>query len=642
MLDKNTIIGLVLIFAVFIGYGIWSAPSAEEKAAMKAKQDSIIRVAEQKAIEAKALQIQDSINQLSNDSINVLNQDSINLSSFGAFAQSSIGNNDTITISNDLIEVKFSSLGAMIKQVTLKNYSTYSKQPVRIFDKNNYGLNLSVGQNIVRTEDLYFEPTINNKPITQPISVKGKDSVVIVFRAKVLSDSLKESFLEYNYVVRGDDYRVGYNILFNNLQGIVTDQGSIEMLWNSDLRVQEKDAKVERNNSSIYYLLKDEVDYLKENGTDDKKDENGIQIKWVSYKQQFFSTAIITNSIPFASATMQTKTENRPAKDSTYLRSMQSLLNLPFDGDEKQSVYNMDFFFGPNKYGIISDYNIDMEEIIPLGWGFFLLQWVNRFVIIPVFDFLSGFGWNMGIVILVLTILVKIILFPLAYKSYSSSAKMRVISPEVQKLNEKYPKQEQAMEKQKAVMALYKRAGINPMAGCLPMLLQFPILVAMFRFFPASIELRQQSFLWADDLSSYDSILNLPFEIPFYGSHVSLFCLLMTIAQIFYTRMTMKQQQGTTQMPGMKVMMYLMPIFMLFMLNKFSSALNYYYFISMCFTFLQVWVIGKTINGQKVLDRLKANQNMPIKKSKWQERMEALEKQNRTLVEQRQKQQKRR
>ena len=231
---------------------------------------------------------------------------------------------------------------------------------------------------------------------------------------------------------------------------------------------------------------------------------------------------------------------------------------------------------------------------------------------------------------------------PTTTKKNMLDSMQAAFTPEIQKINEKYPKQEQAMEKQKAVMALYKRAGINPMAGCLPMILQFPILVAMFRFFPASIELRQQSFLWADDLSSYDSILDLPFEIPFYGSNVSLFCLLMTIAQIFYTKMTMKQQQGTTQMPGMKVMMYMMPIFMLFMLNKFSAALNYYYFISLCFTFIQVWVIGKTINRQKVLDTLKANQNKPIKKSKWQERMEALEKQNRSLVEQRQRQQNKR
>lgn len=643
MLDRNTLIGLVLIFGVFIGYGILSAPSEEEKAAIKAKQDSIIRVQEKIALQAKTIQIQDSLAQLTNDSTQTtLNQDSINLSVFGAFASCSQGTNNTIKVSNELFEVDFSTLGALVKQVTLKNYTTYGKQPVKLFDKNTYGLNLTVGQNIVRTENLYFEPTIDNKPITKPIEVKGNDSVVIVFKAKVQADSLKTASLDFRYVIRGNDYRIGYDILFDNLKGIVTDQGSVEMGWNSDLRVQEKDAKVEVKNSSIYYLLKDEVDYLKENGSDDKKEENGIPIKWVSYKQQFFSTALITNNDSFASATMQTITEKRPAKDSTYLRTMQSLLTLPYDGDAAKNEIKMDFFFGPNKYGVISDYNINMEEIIPLGWGFFLLQWVNRFVIIPVFDFLSGFGWNMGIVILILTILVKIVLFPLAYKSYSSSAKMRVIQPEIQKINEKFPKQEQAMEKQKSVMALYKRAGINPMAGCLPMLLQFPILVAMFRFFPASIELRQQSFLWADDLSSYDSIVNLPFEIPFYGSNVSLFCLLMSVAQIFYTRMTMKQQQGTTQMPGMKVMMYMMPVFMLFMLNQFSAALNYYYFISLCFTFIQVWVIGKTINQQKVLDTLKANQNKPIKKSKWQTRMEDLEKKNRTLVEQRQKQQNKR
>ncbi|MFA6200859.1 MAG: membrane protein insertase YidC [Bacteroidales bacterium] len=641
MLDKNTIIGLVLIFGIFIGYGLWTAPSEQERAAIKAKQDSVIRVQEKLALEAKAHTIKDSVDLVSQDStLSSTEQDSVRLTEFGAFASCAKGEKDTITIANDLFEIKFSTLGGIVEQVTLKDYLSYGKKPVILFDKNTYGLNLSVGQNIVRTEDLYFEPTINNKPITQPINIKGDDSVVLVFKAK--AEGAQGSTLEFRYIIRGNDYRVGYNVAFNNLKGIVTDQTSIEMVWNSDLRVQEKDRSVELKNSSIYYYLKDEVDYLKENGPDDKADENGIPIKWISYKQQFFSTALIANKEQFSSAQMQTVTENRPAKDSNYLRSMKSVLSIPFDGDKQKSEFSMDFFYGPNKYGIISDYDIDMERIIPLGWGFFLMQWVNRFAIIPVFDFLSQFDWNMGIVILILTILVKIVLFPLAYKSYSSSGKMKVLQPEIKKISEKYPKQDQAMEKQKATMALYKRAGINPMAGCLPMLLQFPILIAMFRFFPASIELRQQSFLWADDLSSYDSIVNLPFDIPFYGSNVSLFCILMTVAQIFYTRMTMQQQQGTNQVPGMKVMMYLMPVFMLFMLNKYSAALNYYYFISMCFTFLQVWAIRKTINEDKVLATLKANQNKPMKKSKWQERMEALEKQSRAVSEQRQKQQNKR
>jgi YidC/Oxa1 family membrane protein insertase len=259
-----------------------------------------------------------------------------------------------------------------------------------------------------------------------------------------------------------------------------------------------------------------------------------------------------------------------------------------------------------------------------------------------VFDFLQSFGWSMGLIIFLLTVLVKLVLFPLAYKQYASSAKMRVIAPEVQKINEKYPKQEQAMQKQQAVMNLYKRAGIKPMAGCFPMLIQFPILVAMFRFFPASIELRQQSFLWADDLSAYDSILNLPFNIPFYGDHVSLFCLLMTIAQLVYTHITMKQQAQTQTMPGMKFMMYFMPIMLLFFLNSQSAALNYYYFVSLCFTFLQMFIIQKTIDEKKILQRLEANSKKPMKKSKWQQRIEALEKQNQAILEERKKQQQRR
>jgi YidC/Oxa1 family membrane protein insertase len=405
--------------------------------------------------------------------------------------------------------------------------------------------------------------------------------------------------------------------------------------------MKEKDGSVENKSTSVYYLLKDEVEYLKENGVDDKKEENGVPVKWISYKQQFFSTALISNTGEgFISSTMQSQTE-KGQKDN-YLRTMSSNISIPYDEEKNHFVYDMEFFFGPNKYAVISDYELQMEEIIPLGWGFFLLQWINRFVIIPVFDFLQSFGWSMGLIILILTILVKLVLFPLAYKQFASTAKMKVIAPEVQKINEKYPKQEQAMQKQQAVMNLYKRAGIKPMAGCLPMLIQFPILVAMFRFFPASIELRQQSFLWADDLSTYDSILNLPFNIPFYGNHISLFCLLMTVAQLIYTHISMKQQAQTQTMPGMKFMMYFMPIMMLFIFNSFSAALNYYYFISLCFTFLQMFIIRKTIDEKKVLQRLEANAKKPLKKSKWQQRIEALEKQNQAILEERKQQQQRR
>lgn len=658
MIDKKTIIGLVLIFAVF---GVWmyvSQPSEEERAKIKQKQDSAIAAsmrAEQEAEKAERLsedaekKEQADIKQLAqaaegNDSL-ATEARRILSNQFGAFSEAALNKEQHLTIENELLKADLTSLGANIEQVTLKEYKTYHKDNVRFFTENgnSYGLNLSIGSKVLRTNELNFEVFVNDKPYTggEKLSVKGKDSLVVSMRLYADADTLTRNrgYLEYRYTLRGDDYRIGYSIITNNLEKVITDRNTLEFVWNSKLRLKEKDGNVERKNSSIYYLLKDEVEYLKENGADDQKEENGIPIKWVSFKQQFFSTALIAESSnDFAYAKMQTITEK--GQHDKYLRTMKADLNIPFDGDKEYFKYDMNFFFGPNKYSVVSDYNIDMEQIIPLGWGFFLLHWINRFVVLPVFNFLQQFGWSMGIIILVLTILVKLVLFPLAYKSYSSSAKMRVIAPEVQKINEKYPKQEQAMQKQQAIMNLYKRAGINPMAGCLPMLLQFPILVAMFRFFPASIELRQQSFLWADDLSSYDSILDLPFNIPFYGAHISLFCLLMTVAQIFYTRITMKQQPQNNAMPGMKFMMYFMPVMMLFILNSQSAALNYYYLISLCITFIQMFAIQKSINGEKVLKRLEANSKKPLKKSKWQQRIEALEKQNQALMAERQKRKK--
>lgn len=658
MIDKKTIIGLVLIFAVF---GVWmyvSQPSEEERAKIKQKQDSAIAAsmrAEQEAEKAERLsedaekKEQADIKQLAqaaegNDSL-ATEARRILSNQFGAFSEAALNKEQHLTIENELLKADLTSLGANIEQVTLKEYKTYHKDSVRFFTENgnSYGLNLSIGSKVLRTNELNFEVFVNDKPYTggEKLSVKGKDSLVVSMRLYADADTLTRNrgYLEYRYTLRGDDYRIGYSIITNNLEKVITDRNTLEFVWNSKLRLKEKDGNVERKNSSIYYLLKDEVEYLKENGSDDQKEENGIPIKWVSFKQQFFSTALIAESSnDFAYAKMQTITEK--GQHDKYLRTMKADLNIPFDGDKEYFKYDMNFFFGPNKYSVVSDYNIDMEQIIPLGWGFFLLHWINCFVVLPVFNFLQQFGWSMGIIILVLTILVKLVLFPLAYKSYSSSAKMRVIAPEVQKINEKYPKQEQAMQKQQAIMNLYKRAGINPMAGCLPMLLQFPILVAMFRFFPASIELRQQSFLWADDLSSYDSILDLPFNIPFYGAHISLFCLLMTVAQVFYTKITMKQQPQNNAMPGMKFMMYFMPVMMLFILNSQSAALNYYYLISLCITFIQMFAIQKSINGEKVLKRLEANSKKPLKKSKWQQRIEALEKQNQALMAERQKRKK--
>ena len=656
-MDKKTIIGLVLIFAVMTAWMYMIQPSEEEKAEIKRKQDSVL-VLQQKANEkaekatTKTLTKSEELQQKiavakSEDSTAVEAQKELD-DYFGVFSKAAMNPQRQLFVENDLLRVELNTLGGKIEQVYLSEYKTYHQDSVRFFTKggNNYGLNLSLGSRLLQTKDLNFEVFVNNKAYTNdaPIKVSGQDSVVVsmrIYTNQIDSVAKDVSYLEYRYTIKGNDYRVGFDVVSHNLNNVITDKSNLEFVWESKLRMKEKDGSVENKSSSIYYLLKDEVEYLKENGVDDKKEENGIPIKWISYKQQFFSTALIaTEGDGFISSTMQTQTE-KGEKDN-YLRTMSSNISIPYDHEKNHYEYDMEFFFGPNKYAIISDYDLQMEEIIPLGWGFFLLQWINRFVIIPVFDFLQSFGWSMGLIILILTILVKIVLFPLAYKQFASTAKMKVIAPEVQKINEKYPKQEQAMQKQQAVMNLYKRAGIKPMAGCLPMLIQIPILIAMFRFFPASIELRQQSFLWADDLSTYDSIINLPFNIPFYGNHVSLFCLLMTIAQLIYTHISMKQQAQQQTMPGMKFMMYFMPIMMLFIFNSFSAALNYYYFISLCFTFLQMFIIRKTIDEKKVLQRLEANAKKPLKKSKWQQRIEALEKQNQAILEERKKQQQRR
>ncbi len=656
-MDKKTIIGLVLIFAVMTAWMYMIQPSEEEKAEIKRKQDSVLAVqkrASEKAEKAtpNTLTKQEELRQTiavakTEDSTAVEAQKALE-DYFGAFSQAALNPERHLFVENDLLRIDFNTLGGKIDQVYLAEYKTYYQDSVRFFTKdgNDYGLNLFLGSKLLQTKDLNFEIFVNNKTYKEntPIKVSGEDSVVVSMRiyANQLDSLAKDvAYLEYRYTLKGNDYRVGFDIISHNLNNVISDRNTLEFVWESKLRMKEKDGSVENKSTSVYYLLKDEVEYLKENGVDDKKEENGVPIKWISYKQQFFSTALISNTGEgFISSTMQSQTE-KGQKDN-YLRTMSSNISIPFDEEKNHFEYDMEFFFGPNKYAVISDYDLQMEEIIPLGWGFFLLQWINRFVIIPVFDFLQSFGWSMGLIILILTILVKLVLFPLAYKQFASSAKMKVIAPEVQKINEKYPKQEQAMQKQQAVMNLYKRAGIKPMAGCLPMLIQFPILVAMFRFFPASIELRQQSFLWADDLSTYDSILNLPFNIPFYGNHISLFCLLMTAAQLIYTHISMKQQAQTQTMPGMKFMMYFMPIMMLFIFNSFSAALNYYYFISLCFTFLQMFIIRKTIDEKKVLQRLEANAKKPLKKSKWQQRIEALEKQNQAILEERKKQQQRR
>ncbi|NOU47020.1 MAG: membrane protein insertase YidC, partial [Bacteroidales bacterium] len=419
--------------------------------------------------------------------------------------------------------------------------------------------------------------------------------------------------------LKPDDYMVGFDINMVGMETVLASNTSfLAVNWKADLLKQEKSVD-NMNGSTIYYKhLNDDVEYLSE--TKDEELSVKTRVKWVSFKQRFFTSTLIAGN-QFDNADMSTVT--KPDKTNPrYLKSMETTVELPFSLESAKTI-PMSFYFGPNKFTELKSYHLDLERQIPLGWSFFLLAWINIYIVIPVFTFLGSYGWNYGIVILVLTVLLKTILFPIAYKTYTSSAKMRVLKPEVDEISAKFPKTEDAMKKQQAVMALYKKAGANPMSGCVPMLLQMPILIAMFRFFPSSIELRQQPFLWATDLSSYDSIWNLPWNIPFYGDHVSLFTLLMTVSTIIYTYLN-NQMMGSqsTQMPGMKTMMYIMPVMFLGLFNNYAAGLSYYYFLANVITFGQMYIFRLVIDEDKVHAKIQENKKRPVKKSGFQARLE--------------------
>jgi YidC/Oxa1 family membrane protein insertase len=374
--------------------------------------------------------------------------------------------------------------------------------------------------------------------------------------------------------------------------------------------------------STIYYkFLGDDVDYLSENKNGNK--DLPTRVNWIGFKQQFFTSVLIADR-GFANGKISTMVNDSITRG---IKTCSAQITIPFDENSKQS-FPMRMYFGPNHFKTLKSYHLDLEHQIPLGWSSpYILGWINRIAVIPVFNWLSSFGMNYGIIILILTILLKIVLFPIAYKTYLSSAKMRVLKPEIDEINKKIPK-EKTMERQQATMALYKKAGVNPLAGCIPMLLQMPILIAFYRFFPASIELRQQSFLWATDLSAYDSILNLGFNIPFYGDHVSLFTLLMTVSTIFYTKLNNQLMGSQAQMPGMKFMTYAMPIMFLGFFNNFAAGLSYYYFLANMLTFLQMWVIRRSVNEEAIHMKIQENKKRPEKKkSGFQKRLEDMAKQ---------------
>ena len=638
MKNKYTLIGFALIAAILFGWMYFMSPSKEELAKRQQVQDSINRVnrerdslrqLEQRETEV-TVQLADTTATTELDSAALaLKQANELTEKFGVFAASAEGEEQLWTIENKLQKLTLSSKGGFLKQVELKDYLTYDSLQLISFDTATSKFDLSfLAQNrVINTSQFYFQPYMNGKPYTGgDITVAEGDSVTFAMRL-LTQDPAK--YIEYVYTIRYDNYMLDFDIRTVGLKDIIADNADyLSLDWAVDLMKQEKSNDRFADESVYYRSLSDKkVEHLDVNKDDDETVNN--KLKWVSFKQRFFCNVLVAQD-EFLNAKMTVKT--RKTENPRYLKSMATNISVPYNVSAETNTIPMQLYFGPNHFKTLRSYGIGMQDQINLG-NFFLIRWIN-YGVIAVFNWLSSYGWNYGIVILILTILIKTLLFPLAFKSYKSSAITRVLKPEMEAINEKYPKQEDAMKKQQAVMNLQKQAGVSPASGCLPALLQFPILIAIFRFFPASIELRQQPFLWAEDLSTYDSIVEFP---KFLGmDHLSLFTILMTITTLIYTYVDNKQMDYTSnpQTKPMKWMMYLMPIMFFAIFNNYSSGLSYYYMLVNIITFIQMFVFRKMIDEDKVRATIEENKRKPQKKSGFMKRLEEAQKQQAKMQQQ--------
>jgi YidC/Oxa1 family membrane protein insertase len=635
-MDKKSIIGIVLIFIILMVFSLLNQPSKEEIEATKLKRDSIARVeaenaiAAQKATELKEIQQEEIISDsLLQDSV-VLQK---RIDEFGVFGLNTVGEEEFYTMENNLMKITFSNKGGKISSVELKGYKTFGGNPLMLFEgsKTRFGLNFFAQNRSIQTEQFFFKPLVQNKNLTvSGPEVKNASEGRIKYNEE--NPGRKESmafrleiapgqYIEYVYTMEHNSFMIDFDV---NLQGmnqyIATNQSFMNFTWSYDVPRQERASRFgeDRYTNITYKFFEDEVNNLSQTKSEEK--DLTTRVRWIGFKQLFFSSTIIAGeSFPNAQV-RQTKLEDNPE----YLANFYADIAIPYQGSNSEKT-GMKFYFGPNHYQTLKQYDLELERQVYLGYA--IVRPVNKYLIIPTFNFLRKYVSNFGVIIILLTIFIKLILFPFTYKSYMSQAKMRALKPEVDEINEKFGSgADKTMEKQQATMALYRKAGVNPMGGCLPMLLQFPILIAMFFFFPTSIELRQESFLWAPDLSTYDSILDLPFEIPFYGSHVSLFCLLMTVATIFYTRLN-QQTVSTQTMPGMKTMMYMMPVMFLFILNSYPAGLSFYYFLANIITIGQTYLIRLFVDDDKIRQQLQMNKKKPANKSNFQKRLEDMAKQ---------------
>jgi YidC/Oxa1 family membrane protein insertase len=644
-MDKNTITGIILIFAIFIGFSLYNssrnnksynkiiavADSLYDNGDLENARAEYINALRFKPNEPEAIARVNEINQrlgfvpqtqtadstisepvTPETSENALPEPEIPLQNdqYGIFTDAATGENDFITLENDKVELKISLKGGRVYSARLKEYTTYNSRPLILFsgDSTTFGFNFfTVDNRAIQTNNLFFTP--ESDVISYDASI-NPESVILRLIAE------DDKYIEYKYTLAPGKYMVDFDVTFKSMENIVASNlNSITLDWRMYIPQQEKGRQNEENYTTIKYkYFQDEVDgfRLRSNKETETADLT-TKLRWVAFQDRFFSSVIISNDFFLNGLVTSTKT---PASEK-YIRYYTSELGVPYDQGTLSTI-GMKWYFGPNHITTLRKEGFDLEKLVFLGKN--IIGWINRFVIIPIFNWLDNYIGNYGLIILILTIIIKIVLFPLTFKSYQSQAKMKVLKPMVDELAKKFPKKEDAMKKQQATMDLYKRAGVNPMGGCLPLLLQMPILFAMFRFFPVSIELRQEHFLWATDLSTYDSILNLPFKIPVYGDHVSLFTLLMTASTLITMKMT-GSSPGQDQ-PGMKMMTYMMPIMFMLILNSFPAGLTYYYFLANILTYFQNLLSSRFIDENAVLARLADNRKKPVKKSKWQQRLE--------------------
>lgn len=631
-MDKNTVIGFLLIGVVLFAFTWLNQPSPEEIEAQRRYQDSIARIEYTQQVEQ---QIQEQQATLKEESLQNL-PDSVKevqlQNAYGVFAGAMSGEEETITLENELLEVRISTKGGRLEYARLKEYVTHDSLPLILFQGKESKLDFTLvtaTNRVVNTADMFFTP------------IKGNDPASVTMRLNVGDGA----YLDFAYSLKPDDYMLQYTILGHGLNGILSPStNTLDIIWEQDMRQQEKGRKYEDQHTALYYkFLADDVEKLSE--VKDQSEKVSNRLKWIAYKNKFFATVLISQD-GFEATTLDSKL----LTTSSYLKHFNTVTSIPFDIQGKEPT-SLTYYLGPNLYALLKAYDkdvdvsqqLDLEKLVPMGGSFFRV--INQYFIIPIFDFLGKFFTSYGLIIFLLTLIVKLVLFPLTYKSYMSSAKMRVLRPQVEELNKKYPGQEKAMERQKATMELYNRAGASPMSGCLPMLLQFPILIALYNFFPSAIELRQQSFLWADDLSTYDAVIKWSAHIPlistYLGNHLSLFCLLMTAVNIVYTKFNMEMTNtGQQQMPGMKMMMYMMPLMFLFFFNQSASALSYYFLVSTLITIAQTLSFRFLINEEKLLAKLEENKKKPAKKSGFMKRLEEAQRQQQEVLKKQQQQKK--